>query len=231
MSRGIGAAHERALDATVVVMAKAPKPGRVKTRLCPPCTPDEAARIAEAALLDTLDAVAQSHCRRSVLALDGRWAGRASDAISVVAQVEGSLGDRLDAALACTRGPVLGIGMDTPQITSALINASLERLLSDDVDAVLGPAFDGGYWAIGLRARCRQAFVGVPMSTPSTGARQLWQLRSLGLRVAELPTLRDVDTFADALTVAAEVPDSRFARAVVLVRAGIERPLLLGTQR
>ncbi len=216
------------LDVTVVVMAKAPQPGKVKTRLCPPCTQGEAARIAEAALVDTLDSVNGSRCRRSVLALDGRWEHPVPVGITVIPQGGGSLGDRLAAALARVDRPVIAIGMDTPQITPTLIDQSAERLLSVDVDAVLGPAVDGGYWAIGLRTPCPHAFAGVPMSTSVTGAHQLAQLRSLGLRAAMLPALRDVDTFADAIAVADEVPASSFAHEVGAVQARVEQALLVG---
>ena len=78
----------------------------------------------------------------------------------------------------------------------------------------MGRAVDGGYWAIGFRGRRQGAFVGVPMSTTETATRQLDRVRELGLRVAELPPLRDVDTFADARSVARQVPGSHFANAV-----------------
>jgi glycosyltransferase A (GT-A) superfamily protein (DUF2064 family) len=217
-----------ALDITVVVMAKAPQPGRAKTRLCPPCTPGEAASIAQAALVDTLDAVNGSRCRRVVLALDGPWKHPARAGLTVIPQVDGSLADRLAAALARVRGPVIAIGMDTPQVTPTLIDESAERLLFGGFDAVLGLAVDGGYWAIGLREPCSRAFAGVPMSASVTGSRQLAQLRSLGLRVAMLPPLRDVDTFADALAIADDVPTSGFARAVGAVPARAVPPWLAG---
>ena len=152
-------------------MAKSPRPGYVKTRLCPPCTTVEAARIAEAALVDTLHTVAESPYR-GLLALDGppgRWLPAG---FPVVAQVAGALGDRLAGALANIDGPALAIGMDTPQLTTNVLASSCRRLLDPDVDAVLGPAADGGYWAIGFRTPCGDAFDGVPMSTTTTGARQ-----------------------------------------------------------
>ena len=82
------------------------------------------------------------------------------------------------------------------------------------MDAVLGPALDGGYWAIGLKEPDMRVFDGVPMSTPHTGSAQLVRLRALGLRTAALPALRDVDTIEDARRVAREAPATRFARAV-----------------
>ncbi len=211
------------IDVTVVVMAKAPRPGQVKTRLCPPCSPVEAAGIAQAALVETLSAVARSGARVGILALDGPPGPWLPHGFPVVPQSGGGLGERLTAALARIDGPALALGMDTPQLTPSLLNDSCRRLLDPGVDAVLGAAVDGGYWAIGLRARCPGAFTGVPMSTAATGARQQARLRALGLRVADLPTLRDVDTFADAVAVAHATPDSHFARALEPVAARLDR--------
>jgi glycosyltransferase A (GT-A) superfamily protein (DUF2064 family) len=85
---------------------------------------------------------------------------------------------------------------------------------------VLGPAADGGYWAIGLRQPDPRALLGVPMSTERTLAAQRIRLRAIGLEVAQLETLRDVDTFSDALDVAARVPASRFARTLASFAVG-----------
>ena len=97
----------------------------------------------------------------------------------------------------------------TPQLTAPLLEQAASLLTT--ADAVLGPALDGGYWAIGLREADPSAFDGVPMSTPLTGALQRRRLRRLGLRVAPLPPLRDVDTIDDAVAVAASAPATRFA--------------------
>jgi len=78
-------------------------------------------------------------------------------------------------------------------------------------DAAFGPADDGGFWALGLRAPDPALLRGVPMSTPDTGAVQRSRLTAAGLRVVDLPRLRDVDTAADAVAVARQVPRSRFA--------------------
>ncbi len=207
---------------TVVVIAKEPRPGRVKTRLCPPCTPETAAAIASAALRDTLAAVAHSRCSSQVLALDGEPGSWLPPGFTIVPQPAGDLGTRLAGAVDATTGPVLLVGMDTPQLTPALLDRACRQLHEPEVDAVLGRADDGGYWAIGFRGRRQGAFVGVPMSTTGTATRQLDRLRELGLRVGELPRLRDVDTFADARSVAREVPGSQFANAVARAVATFE---------
>ncbi len=81
-------------------------------------------------------------------------------------------------------------------------------------DAVFGPAADGGFWALGLCVPDPALLRGVPMSTPTTGAIQRARLLAAGLRVADLPQLRDVDTAADAVAVARQAPQSRFAARV-----------------
>jgi uncharacterized protein len=199
---------------TLIVISKAPVPGRSKTRLCPPCDPAEAARLAEAALCDTLAAVAHTPATRRLLALDGEPGAWFPPGFELHPQSGNGLGERLGDALGLARGPALVVGMDTPQLTAGLLIAAGRRLLEPGADAVLGPAVDGGYWAIGLKRPDRRVFEGVPMSTPYTARAQLLRLLALGLRTASLPALRDVDTIDDARRVAREAPATRFARAV-----------------
>ncbi|WP_371543559.1 DUF2064 domain-containing protein [Streptomyces sp. NBC_00554] len=199
---------------TLLVIAKEPRPGRVKTRLTPPFTPREAALLAEAALVDTLRTVAATPASRHVLVLDGapgRWLPPGFD---VVPQCAGGLDERLAAAFAGCEGPTLLIGMDTPQVTPELLTVDFA-----DCDAYFGPAEDGGFWALGLASPDPELLRGVPMSTPTTGAVQRDRLTAAGLRVRELPALRDVDTAADAEAVASAAPGGRFAAELARVRA------------
>jgi rSAM/selenodomain-associated transferase 1 len=197
----------------LIVIAKAPVPGRVKTRLCPPCTPAQAAAIAQAALTDTLAAVAATPAPRRLLALDGTPGPWLPDGFEVMPQPAGGLGDRLGDAFARAGGPAFLIGMDTPQVSPALLRHASRQLA--EADAVLGLAADGGYWGIGLRRPDPAVFAGVPMSTSRTGSLQRERLTALALSVRDLPMLRDVDTFADACAVAALVRvGSAFAAAV-----------------
>jgi uncharacterized protein len=191
----------------ILVMAKAPVPGRVKTRLCPPCTPEEAARLAEAALADTLDAVAGCGASRRILALDGEPGDWLPGGFDVVPQAAGSFDERLAAAWDAAGGPGVQIGMDTPQVTSGLLGDALGAL--DRVGSALGPTVDGGWWAIGLRRPDPAVFLGVPMSTTGTGAVQHRRLRSLNLDVASLPTLVDLDTVHDLPAVVDAAPGTR----------------------
>jgi glycosyltransferase A (GT-A) superfamily protein (DUF2064 family) len=206
-TRTIGPTH-------LLVMAKSPVPGQVKTRLCPPCTPEGAASVAEAALADTLEAVAACGADRRILALAGAPGPWLPPGFEVVAQVGTTFNQRLAAAWAHARGPGLQIGMDTPQVTADLLDVGLSRLLEPDVDAALGPACDGGWWAIGLRRAHPATFVGVPMSSPRTADHQRRRLAELELSMVDLPVLRDIDTIDDALAVSHDLPGSRTAGAV-----------------
>jgi rSAM/selenodomain-associated transferase 1 len=197
----------------LIVLAKAPVPGRVKTRLCPPCTPEQAARIAAAALADTLEAAAATPGAEPVLVLEGLPEPSAAG-LRVLPQRGRGLDERLAAAFQDVGGPALLIGMDTPQVTPELLGTSIDLLMARGVDAVLGPCNDGGWWAIGLRRPDPRAFARVPMSQSWTGLAQRGRLRSLGLAIRSLPRRRDVDLFDDARAVALACPHTRFARAV-----------------
>ncbi len=207
------------MSVRVVVIAKSPQPGRSKTRLTPPCEPAQAARLAEAALRDTLAAVAATPCRERVLALAGPPGDWLPDCFRVIGQGEGPLERRLAHVFSRSVDPTLLIGMDTPQVGPWLLEEAIASLEAPGTDAVLGHAEDGGYWAIGLRRPDPRAFAGVPMSVAETGARQEEALRGLGLRVGLLPTLRDVDLIGDARAVAAIAPAGGFARALDAVES------------
>jgi uncharacterized protein len=212
----------------LLVLAKAPHAGQVKTRLCPQVDPTQAARIAAAALLDTLDAVRAVPDGLPVLGLSGDLAGaeRADEIldavrdIPVIVQRGTSLGERIaaahaDAAGLATGSPILQIGMDTPQVTAELLHRCHQTLITPGTDAVLGAAHDGGWWALGLRdPRAACCIRAVPTSRADTGTRTARALREYGLRVAEVPGLSDVDTAADAHHVAAQASTTRFAAAV-----------------
>ena len=193
-------------DTTLLIIAKQPVPGKVKTRLVPPCTYEQAAALAEAALADTLHTLLLVPARRRVLVLDGQPGPWLPPGFEVVPQRGGLLDERLAWAFAAVHGPALLVGMDTPQVTPDLLTVDW-----DGADAVFGPAADGGFWALGLRDPDPDLLRGVPMSTARTGAIQRARLVTAGLRVVDLPELRDVDTAADALAVAHAAPQSRFA--------------------
>ncbi|MER5551826.1 DUF2064 domain-containing protein [Streptomyces sp. NPDC002793] len=199
---------------TLLVIAKEPVPGRVKTRLSPPFSPGEAAELAAAALEDTLRTVLTLPARRRVLVLEGRPGPWTPHGFDVLPQSAGPLDERIAAAFGTCTGPALLIGMDTPQITPALLAPALSPGGWDGCDAWFGPAEDGGFWALGLAAPDPGLVRGVPMSLPDTGELQRARLTDAGLTVRNLPPLRDVDTAKDAVRVAAAAPDGRFAAAL-----------------
>lgn len=201
----------------LLVIAKAPAAGRSKTRLCPPCSPREAAALAEASLADTLHVVGEAGAilgARTTLVLDGAPGAWVPPGFHIVAQRGGGLDERLAAAFDDVGGPAFLVGMDTPQLTPALVVDAVRPLEAPRIDGVLGEAIDGGWWAIGLRRPDARVFLGVPMSTSNTCEAQRARLAALELRIDELPKLRDVDAIDDALAVAAEAPGTRFAVAV-----------------
>jgi rSAM/selenodomain-associated transferase 1 len=205
----------------LLVLAKEPIPGNAKTRLSPPCTLEEAAAIARAALLDTLDTVLALDLRPA-LVLDGNPGSWVPPGIEVVPQRGRGLDERLAAAFEDGGAPAVLVGMDTPQMTPALLAGAVESLGEMGTDSVLGRAEDGGWWCIGLRRVDPRVFLGVPMGTSFTGAVQLRRLRALGLRCAELPRLRDVDDLEDAVAVAVGIPGSRFASTVLPIAERLE---------
>lgn len=208
---------------TVIVLAKEPLPGRVKTRLQPVFSASQAARLAAAALEDTVAAVRRCGASRRILAWEG---DRASwqEGFQVIGQPPGTLNVRLAAAFAAAASermdrPALLIGMDTPQVTAQLLDIDWEG-----ADAVLGLSEDGGFWAIGLRhGHPPGLFDGVPMSTSRTGSAQLARLINSGLSVKLLPPLRDVDRPSDAELVATQFPGLRFSRGYAEITS--RRPL------
>jgi glycosyltransferase A (GT-A) superfamily protein (DUF2064 family) len=219
-----------ALAAQVMVIAKEPLPGRVKTRLTPPYTPAEAAELAEAALADTLAAVASAGVGRRVLALAGSPGPWLPPGFDVIGQRGGGLDERIASALADARAtcpaPLVLIGMDTPQVTPALLAAAAGPLVSGTADATFGMAEDGGFWLLGLRDIDPALVLGVPMSRPDTGALQLARLHAAGLRVLRLPELADVDTAAEAERIAAAIPGSRFAARMQALGRRADSPLV-----
>lgn len=219
-------------DVTVIIMAKECTPGRVKTRLHPPFSLEDAARIAQASLDDTIDAVREVDARR-VLCVQGVLAPIAG--FEQIAQSAGGLDERIADIVDGVDGPVLLIGMDTPQIEPQLLQRMVENWPAD-VDAWFGPATDGGFWLLGLRGidelrpiigevQRGDLVRGVGMSKDDTGEMQRARLIDAGLAVAELPELTDIDDI-DSLRAVAKVlrPGTTLARLLGTRHGGIVVP-------
>lgn len=192
----------------ITIIAKAPIPGRVKTRLCPPCSPEQAAEIAVAGLADTFDALdtVRDHINGipvdRYLLLDGEPQSWMPSRYTRVLQRGNGLGERLRNGFTDLGAGAI-VGMDTPHVAH-LLDRALDWLAADT--DVLGPAEDGGYWMIGLCGGALDVlddvFREIPMSTQSTGDAQLRRLRQLGRAVELLPSARDLDTIDDLRAVA-----------------------------
>jgi glycosyltransferase A (GT-A) superfamily protein (DUF2064 family) len=210
----------------VLVVAKAPVAGQVKTRLGALVGDDVAADLAAAALLDTLDA-----CREAGAAGHLSLAGDLSRAVrggeirsaldgwTTTPQVGHGFAERLVRAHAdAGTGLVVQVGMDTPQLTAAALHEVADAMAGHD--AVLAPATDGGWWALARRdADVVRHLASVPMSTDTTFADTHAALERAGARVAQAPAMTDVDTVDDADLVAGLAPTTRFAEAWRAVRA------------
>ncbi|MFD3762138.1 DUF2064 domain-containing protein [Streptomyces sp. NPDC058622] len=189
----------------------------MKTRLTPPYTPQQAALLAEAMLTDSLQAMLVAPVQRRLLVLEGEPGPWLPPGIEVAPQGQGRLDERLTAAFALCTGPAVLIGMDTPHVTPAHLAPALAEDAWRDCDAWFGPAADGGFWALALAEPDPTFLRGVPMGVPDTGTRQRRRLTDAGLTVRELQVLRDVDTAADALAVAAEAPHTLFASTLAFL--------------
>ncbi len=193
----------------VAVFVKAPVAGQVKTRLAAEIGAHHAAeiyrrlgrRVVAACVGPAYDTVvwfAPVGARRAVR----HWL-KGLSVTAVRAQVSGALGARLAAAFGQHfregASRVIAIGSDCPGVDPRLVSQALTAL--DEHDLVIGPANDGGYYLIGLRAPVPQLFHGIAWSTEAVLEQTLTRARQLGLGAALLPTLRDVDTASDARAV------------------------------
>ncbi|HZI19720.1 MAG TPA: TIGR04282 family arsenosugar biosynthesis glycosyltransferase [Pyrinomonadaceae bacterium] len=231
---GRGAAAPRPRDASrpeaaaatrgpaVVLMAKAPRAGRVKTRLSPPLSPAECAALARCLFADTA-AAALSVVRAVFVAYapaDGRAALEpllpAGAAVGWLEQRGSGLGERLSSVVervfALGSGPVLLLGADSPTLPPRYLAAAVEALASGGADAALGPTDDGGYYLVGLRRPAPGLFEGVEWSTPRAYEQTARNAARLSLRLAELPRWYDVDTPADLERLRRELAGDHDAR-------------------
>ncbi len=192
----------------IAVMAKAPEAGKVKTRLVPPLSQEEAAELYRCLLQDKLLQVGQlsevdpylaytpAEARETMLPLAPRT-------FTMIPQAGSDLGDRLHrlSAILLERGhpAAILIDSDTPTLPTAYLVDAVTRLTDEATELVLGPAEDGGYYLIGLRRPCRALFDGIPWSGPAVLNETLRRASAKGLRVSMLPSWFDVDTPDDLI--------------------------------
>jgi rSAM/selenodomain-associated transferase 1 len=199
------------LDAVIpqlalAVMAKRPHAGEVKTRLCPPLTPDEAAELARCFLLDTLDRIRRVPDIERFLAFappdaERFFRSQAGGAFSLLPQQGSDLGERLadvsEALLAAGYPAVTIVGTDSPTLPDGVLHEAHAVLGRDGADLVLGPTEDGGYYLIGLRRPSRVLFEGIAWSTEAVLRQTLAKAEAAGLRTHILPAWYDVDVASD----------------------------------
>ena len=197
-------------DGALVVFANAPIPGQVKTSLCPPLTPDEAATVHGSFVLDTLERT-RTAVSKFRLSVDRYLACAPSStlaffkvmeerqAVRLLDQEGDELGARMIRAFeilfARGYGRVVIVGTDAPSLPLESYEQAV-RLL-DRYDIVLGPALKGGYYVVGLKKAAPALFQGVPWSSNRVLAFTKEKATGLGLTIALLPQWRDIDTIDD----------------------------------
>lgn len=215
---------QRAVSAppVLVMMARRPEAGRVKTRLCPPLTPAQAAALYAAFLRDLVELLRTVPGMQPLIAYAPAEAG---DYFAALApdiarrpQTGVDLGERLAAVTNAVLGEgvpaVLVIGSDSPSLPPAHIAQAVTALASG-ADLVLGPAEDGGYYLVGLRRPAPALFTSVPMSTPTVLRDTLAIAEQLGLRTALIDPWYDIDTIADLRRLRTDPTPLRHTRLVL----------------
>ncbi len=186
---------------TVIVLAKAPVPGRVKTRLCPPLSPVEAAALQRACLIDFWRRLSELSGVRRVLCYDppdslGLFQELLGEEVEALAQSDGGLGTRLSTAFAALFAtgarPILAVGADSPDLPLSHLRQAI-RHLEESCDLVIGPALDGGYTSIGMSRLQQAPFEAIPWSTGEVTKITLERCREANLRACLLPSWYDVD--------------------------------------
>ena len=195
----------------LAIFAKAPVAGQVKTRLCPPLTPEQAADLCRCFLLDTVERMCGLEAVQVFLAItpaDSQPLFRSLLPFPVRYQPQrgASLGERqmntLHDLLAAGFSRAVLIGSDIPSLPVAHVQAAFRRLEDPGCDAVFGPSRDGGYYLVGVREVHRPLFENIAWSTPQVLQQTLEQARKHGYRVALVPSWYDVDTPQDLLRLA-----------------------------
>lgn len=190
-------------ERVIGLLAKQPIPGLVKTRLAAETSPEWAARVADALLIDTLDRLAEIEvCRILVFTpTEAReyFSDLAGNRFILIPQPEGDLGRRMAAFFrdVFLHGPVKAVllGVDSPTLPSLYIESAFNQL--DQVDLVLGPATDGGYYLVGCSGRVPPIFEGMDWSRPDVLRETISRLHDTSFRLALLPPWYDVDTLND----------------------------------
>ena len=208
-------ANEGGNGPAIIVMAKAPLAGSVKTRLAGILAPDEIAELAACFLLDTVSSAKQVGL--PVFLAYSPEGGRSviepivGDDVRWVCQQGADLGARMLSAFSHAAGqgfsPLVMVGTDSPNLPPASYQAALEGLQHEDVDVALGRADDGGYYLLGMQAPYPALLAGVSWSGPEVYDQTLRNAARAGLRVREIAPWYDVDTPEDLRRLRADLRD------------------------
>ncbi|MDE0144726.1 MAG: TIGR04282 family arsenosugar biosynthesis glycosyltransferase [Nitrospira sp.] len=193
------------VEGTIIIFAKAPVPGEVKTRMCPPLTPDEAASLHGSLVMDAVERTRSLRRFDIFLACSPSMDHpffqtlAARHRIRLYDQVGADLGQRMDHALttAFNRGyaHALLVGTDVPNLAARHYERANALLQTTDV--VLGPTADGGYYLVGAKHPVPALFADIPWSTSEVLAQSRARADRAGLVVGLLDPERDLDTFDD----------------------------------
>ena len=194
------------MTALLIIFAKEPRPGHVKTRLSPPLSPEGAAQLYHSFLQDILEEMARLPEVGLALAYsppgahDFFW-DLVPPGTDLFPQEGADLGERMsrafDRGFAAGFSPVWLRGSDVPDLPGTAVSEAREVLAAGRAQVVLGPCPDGGYHLVGLSAPEPRLFRGVAWSGPTVLADTLHRARHLGLEVHLLPPWPDIDTYAD----------------------------------
>jgi len=202
----------------LLVVAKRPAPGRTKTRLSPPLTPEMASALYECFLRDTLDQMRHVKDAQHIIAyLDEQdYFQRLAPDFELIQQHGHDLGERLDNALTdCLSDGyerVIVMDSDSPTLPSDWLSQGFD-ILSNNADVVIGPCDDGGYYLIGTRQPIPRLLREVQMSTPTVAADTIALAKEERLNLTTLPTWYDVDNGASLLRLIEELHESSSAIA------------------
>lgn len=205
----------------LAIMAKAPRPGKVKTRLSPPLTPEQAATINTCFLRDTTENIGS-------LAQEGGCAGVISytpvgdehlfeellpKSYRLVPQRGDGFGERLlttaQDLLACGFASVCLIDSDSPTVPREAFAWAVDALQEPGDRIVLGPCHDGGYYLIGMKKIHTEIFEGITWSTASVFAETVAAIRAIDVELVTLPLWYDVDDAATLSVLRAQLIDRR----------------------
>jgi rSAM/selenodomain-associated transferase 1 len=193
-------------DQALILFAKEPIPGKVKTRLVPPLTPEGAAELYGSMLRDTIARIGLLKGIDRYLFYDGEngaldFFTEAAPGMTCLPQKGADLGKRMAETLRHVFGKGHGaaviIGSDSPDLPTEFISNAFTLLAAGDCDAVFGPTEDGGYYLVGMTRLHQELFIDIPWSSDRVMDETLDRAARAGIRTSLLPAWHDVDSESD----------------------------------